>query len=52
VSAARVVVCFLAMMVTTAVWAAVMLLFLPWPCERIRQSNVYGHVTGRMLVRA
>jgi hypothetical protein len=39
------------MMVTTAVWAAVMLLLLPWPCERIRQSNIYGHVTGRMLVR-
>ncbi|CAN6240964.1 unnamed protein product [Urochloa humidicola] len=50
VSVARVVVCFLAMMVTTAVWAVVMLLLLPWPCERIRQSNVYGHVTGRMLL--
>ncbi|PAN40191.1 hypothetical protein PAHAL_7G298100 [Panicum hallii] len=50
VSAARVVACFLAMMVTTAVWAVVMLLLLPWPCERIRQSNVYGHVTGRMLL--
>ncbi|RLM65501.1 hypothetical protein C2845_PM16G20550 [Panicum miliaceum] len=46
VSAARVVACFLA----TAVWAVVMLLLLPWPCERIRQSNVYGHVTGRMLL--
>ena len=52
VSAARVVACFLAMMVTTAVWAVVMLLLLPWPCERIRQSNAYGHVTGRMLVRS
>ncbi|CAN6250214.1 unnamed protein product [Urochloa humidicola] len=50
VSAARVVLCFLAMMVITAVWAVVMLLLLPWPCERIRQSNVYGHVTGRMLL--
>ncbi|CAN6269349.1 unnamed protein product [Urochloa humidicola] len=50
VSVARVVVCFLAMMVTTAVWAVVMLLLLPWPSERIRQSNVYGHVTGRLLL--
>ncbi|GJN26398.1 hypothetical protein PR202_gb14325 [Eleusine coracana subsp. coracana] len=50
VSAVRVVVCFVAMMVTTAAWAAVMLLLLPWPCERIRQGNLYGHVTGRMLL--
>jgi hypothetical protein len=51
-SAVRVVVCFLAMALTTAVpvWAVLMLLLLPWPSQRIRQSNVYGHVTGRMLV--
>ncbi|TVU16593.1 hypothetical protein EJB05_40180, partial [Eragrostis curvula] len=30
------------MMVTTAAWAVVMLLLLPWPCERIRQGNLYG----------
>ncbi|KAK3143666.1 hypothetical protein QOZ80_4AG0303350 [Eleusine coracana subsp. coracana] len=50
VSAVRVAVCFVAMMVTTAAWAAVMLLLLPWPCERIRQGNLYDHVTGRMLL--
>lgn len=50
--AVRVVACFLAMMVTTAAWALLMLLLLPWPAQRIRQSNVYGHVTGRMLVRS
>ncbi|KAL6843957.1 hypothetical protein ACP4OV_025630 [Aristida adscensionis] len=50
VSAARVVLCFAVMMVTTAAWAAVMLLLLPWPCERIRQGNLYGHLTGRMLL--
>lgn len=33
-----------------AVWAVLMLLLLPWPSQRIRQSNVYGHVTGRMLL--
>ncbi|WVZ87212.1 hypothetical protein U9M48_033887 [Paspalum notatum var. saurae] len=49
-SAVRVVACFLAMTVTTAAWAVLMLLLLPWPCERVRQSNVYGHVTGRMLL--
>ncbi|KAF8649687.1 hypothetical protein HU200_064228 [Digitaria exilis] len=50
VAAARVVLCFLAMTVTTAVWAVVLLLLLPWPSERIRQSNIYGHFTGRMLL--
>uniref|UniRef100_A0A0E0DIM2 1-acyl-sn-glycerol-3-phosphate acyltransferase n=1 Tax=Oryza meridionalis TaxID=40149 RepID=A0A0E0DIM2_9ORYZ len=49
-SAARIVVCFVSMMATTAAWAVVMLLLLPWPCARIRQGNLYGHVTGRMLM--
>ncbi|KAF0892505.1 hypothetical protein E2562_016811 [Oryza meyeriana var. granulata] len=47
VSAVRIVVCFVSMMVTTA---AVMLLLLPWPYARIRQGNLYGQVTGRMLM--
>ncbi|XP_039140345.1 1-acyl-sn-glycerol-3-phosphate acyltransferase-like [Dioscorea cayenensis subsp. rotundata] len=46
----RIVVCFLAMMVTTALWAVVMVVLLPWPYERVRQGNLYGHVTGRMLM--
>lgn len=46
----RIVVCFVSMMVTTLVWAVIMLVLLPWPYQRIRQGNIYGHVTGRMLV--
>ncbi|KAF2285785.1 hypothetical protein GH714_007778 [Hevea brasiliensis] len=46
----RIVVCFVSMMVTTFIWALIMLLLLPWPYERIRQGNIYGHVTGRMLM--
>lgn len=51
VSVVRIVVCFVSMMVTTFIWAVVMVVLLPWPYARIRQGNVYGHVTGRMLVR-
>lgn len=51
VSAFRILACFLAMMATTLAWAVVMLLLLPWPYERIRQGNLYGHVTGRLMVR-
>jgi hypothetical protein len=51
VSVVRIMVCFLCMMVTTFIWAVIMLFLLPWPYERIRQGNLYGHVTGRMLVR-
>ncbi|KAK1281240.1 hypothetical protein QJS04_geneDACA018224 [Acorus gramineus] len=50
VSWVRIVVCFAAMTVTTAVWAVVMVVLIPWPYERIRQGNVYGHVTGRTLM--
>lgn len=32
------------------IWALIMLVLLPWPYERIRQGNVYGHVTGRLMV--
>ncbi|KAG1365335.1 1-acyl-sn-glycerol-3-phosphate acyltransferase [Cocos nucifera] len=49
-SVVRIVVCFLSMAATTAVWAVIMLLLLPWPYARIRQGNLYGHVTGRMLM--
>lgn len=46
----RIVTCFVSMMVTTFVWALIMVVLIPWPYERIRQGNIYGHVTGRMLV--
>lgn len=46
----RIVVCFLSMLVTTVFWAFVLLALLPFPCARIKQSNIYGHVTGRMLM--
>ena len=46
----RIVTCFVSMMLTTFIWALIMLVLIPWPYERIRQGNIYGHVTGRMLV--
>ena len=46
----RIVACFLTMMVTTFAWAVIMLVLLPWPYERIRQGNIYGHLTGRLMV--
>lgn len=51
ISCFRIVTCFLAMMVTTSIWALIMLVLLPWPYQRIRQGNIYGHVTGRLLVK-
>ncbi|CAD5196310.1 1-acyl-sn-glycerol-3-phosphate acyltransferase-like [Musa acuminata AAA Group] len=50
VSALRIVACFLTMTVTTFVWAVAMIPMLPWPYERIRQGNLYGHVTGRLMM--
>lgn len=52
ISCFRIVTCFLTMMVTTSIWALIMLLLLPWPYQRIRQGNIYGHVTGRLLVNS
>lgn len=46
----RIFTCFMLTMVTTSIWALIMLVLLPWPYERVRQGNIYGHVTGRMLV--
>ncbi|KAK7320386.1 hypothetical protein VNO77_29809 [Canavalia gladiata] len=46
----RIVSCFVSMMVTTFLWALIMVVLIPWPYERIRQGNIYGHVTGRMLM--
>ncbi|XVF03883.1 hypothetical protein REPUB_Repub05bG0031500 [Reevesia pubescens] len=50
ISCVRIVTCFLTMMVTTFIWAIIMVLLLPWPSQRIRQGNIYGHVTGRLLM--
>lgn len=50
ISCFRIVFCFLTMMVTTFIWALIMLVLLPWPYQRIRQGNIYGHVTGRLLM--
>ncbi|GMY31280.1 1-acyl-sn-glycerol-3-phosphate acyltransferase-like isoform X1 [Fagus crenata] len=46
----RIVTCFVTMMFTTFVWALIMLLLLPWPYERIRQGNIWGHLTGRLMM--
>lgn len=32
------------------IWALIMVVLIPWPYERIRQGNIYGHVTGRLLM--
>ncbi|KAH7546746.1 hypothetical protein FEM48_Zijuj01G0234200 [Ziziphus jujuba var. spinosa] len=50
ISCIRIVTCFLTMMVTTFIYPLIMLVLLPWPYERIRQGNIYGHVTGRLLM--
>ncbi|GAB4849664.1 1-acyl-sn-glycerol-3-phosphate acyltransferase [Ancistrocladus abbreviatus] len=46
----RIATCFVTMMFTTFIWALIMLLLFPWPYERIRQGNIYGHATGRLLM--
>ncbi|KAL8171777.1 hypothetical protein V2J09_023581 [Rumex salicifolius] len=46
----RIVSCLSTMMVTTSIWALIMVLLLPWPSQRIKQGNIYGHVTGRMIM--
>ncbi|KAL5972660.1 hypothetical protein ACLOJK_039465 [Asimina triloba] len=50
VSWLRIVTCFVLLTVTTFVWAVVMLVLVPWPAERIKQGNIYGHLSGKMLV--
>ncbi|XP_074558001.1 1-acyl-sn-glycerol-3-phosphate acyltransferase-like [Curcuma longa] len=49
-SVVRIVACFVTMMATTIVWAVIMFLLLPWPYERIRQGNLWGHLTGRLMM--
>lgn len=50
VSWIRIATCFVSMMVTTFIWALIMVVLIPWPYKRTRQGNIYGHVTGRMMV--
>ncbi|PKA63725.1 1-acyl-sn-glycerol-3-phosphate acyltransferase [Apostasia shenzhenica] len=50
ISVIRIVSCFVTMLATTIMWTVVMLALLPWPYLRIRQSNLYGHVTGRLMM--
>ncbi|GLT83540.1 hypothetical protein SLE2022_018250 [Rubroshorea leprosula] len=50
ISCVRIVTCFVVMMVTTFIWALIMLVLLPWPYQRVRQGNIYGHVTGRLMM--
>ncbi|KAL8033569.1 hypothetical protein ABFX02_13G167900 [Erythranthe guttata] len=50
ISWVRIVVCFVLMMLTTLIWAVIMVLLLPWPYQRIRQGNIYGHVTGKIMM--
>ncbi|XP_042469823.1 1-acyl-sn-glycerol-3-phosphate acyltransferase-like [Zingiber officinale] len=49
-SVVRIVACFVTMMATTIVWALIMFLLFPWPYERIRQGNLWGHLTGRLMM--
>ncbi|KAH1150471.1 hypothetical protein GYH30_044467 [Glycine max] len=35
----RIVTCFVSMMVTTFIWALIMVVLIPWPYERIKQGN-------------
>ncbi|XP_057972619.1 1-acyl-sn-glycerol-3-phosphate acyltransferase-like isoform X2 [Malania oleifera] len=50
ISCVRIVTCFVTMMVTTFLWALIMVVLIPWPYQRIRQGNVYGHVTGKLMM--
>ncbi|KAK6946896.1 Phospholipid/glycerol acyltransferase [Dillenia turbinata] len=51
ISWVKIVVCFVTMMMTTLIWVMIMLLLLPWPCERIKQGNIWGHVTGWLMMK-
>ncbi|CAA7394406.1 unnamed protein product [Spirodela intermedia] len=50
VSVLKIVACFVTMMATTFLWALIMFMLLPWPYARVRQGNLYGHVTGRLMM--
>ncbi|CAN6557878.1 unnamed protein product [Malus baccata var. baccata] len=49
ISCVRMATCFITVMVLTVIWAVIMVVLTPWPYERIKQGNVYGHVTGRSM---
>lgn len=50
ISVIRILACVVTMMATTIFWTAVMLVLLPCPYLRVRQGNLYGHVTGRLMM--
>ncbi|PKU87810.1 1-acyl-sn-glycerol-3-phosphate acyltransferase [Dendrobium catenatum] len=50
ISVVRIVACVVTMLATTIFWTVVMLVLLPWPYLRVRQGNLYGHCTGRLMV--
>ncbi|KAL6218959.1 hypothetical protein ACLB2K_012166 [Fragaria x ananassa] len=50
ISWVRILACFIMIVVTTLMWSLIMLVLLPWPYESIKQGNMYGHVTGRLIM--
>ncbi|XP_020584428.1 1-acyl-sn-glycerol-3-phosphate acyltransferase-like [Phalaenopsis equestris] len=50
ISVFRIVACVVTMLATTMFWTMVMLVLLPWPYLRVRQGNLYGHFTGRLMM--
>ncbi|KAL0917421.1 hypothetical protein M5K25_012479 [Dendrobium thyrsiflorum] len=50
ISVVRIVACVVTMMATTIFWTVVMLVLFPWPYLRVRQGNLYGHFTGRLMM--
>ncbi|XP_073526197.1 uncharacterized protein [Phyllobates terribilis] len=50
ISFIRILSFFTTILVTTFIWGLIMVLLLPWPSQRIKQGNIYGHVTGRIIM--
>ncbi|KAJ7527275.1 hypothetical protein O6H91_16G046000 [Diphasiastrum complanatum] len=46
----KVVLCLSVMAINTSFWFCLLLLLLPWPNARLYQGNIYGRVTGAMLI--
>ncbi|EPS68411.1 hypothetical protein M569_06354, partial [Genlisea aurea] len=46
----RIFLCCVSMTLTTLIWSMIMVILLPWPYLRIKQGNIYGHVSGRLLM--
>ncbi|KAJ7297997.1 hypothetical protein O6H91_16G019800 [Diphasiastrum complanatum] len=50
IGVSKVVLCLLVLAINTSLWFVVLLLLLPWPNARLYQGNLYGRVSGRMLM--